>query len=130
MLQDASRYASHFLHPYQLPTAELHHDAMKPGSPTKLTHLLTFGIAVNLLHRGHPTGRQTGHRIYLSGGISIPECNYALLRSSVAGQAYQEHIAEAVVQLHRGHSQIIGINAQEIPLTEHGYEGNKAPWHN
>lgn len=80
MLQDASRYASHFLHPYQLPTAELHHDAMKPGSPTKLTHLLTFGIAVNLLHRGH--------------------------------------------------SQVIGINAQEIPLTEHGYEGNKAPWHN
>jgi hypothetical protein len=43
---------------------------------------------------------------------------------------HQEHIAEAVVQLHLGHSQVIGINAQEIPLTEHGYEGNKAPWHN
>lgn len=129
MLQDASRYSSHFLHPYQLPIAELHHDAMKPGSPTKLTHLLTFGIAVNLLHRGHPTGRQTGHRIYLREEFQFQ--NVTMLYFGVALQVrHQEHIAEAVVQLHLGHSQVIGINAQEIPLTEHGYEGNKAPWHN
>ena len=57
--------------------------------------------------------------------------NVTMLYFGVALQVrHQEHIAEAVVQLHLGHSQVIGINAQEIPLTEHGYEGNKAPWHN
>lgn len=129
MLQGAFRYASHFLHPYQLPTAELHHDAMKPGSPTKLTHLLTFGIAVNLLHRGIPLGGRLGIEFIFREEFQFQ--NVTMLYFGVALQVrHQEHIAEAVVQLHLGHSQVIGINAQEIPLTEHGYEGNKAPWHN
>ena len=101
----------YLFHPFQFPSAELHHNAMQAGSPAKLPHLLPFGITVDLLHGCIPLFRRLCLEPVFREIFQFQ--NVAVLHFRISLQVrHEEHVAETVVQLHFGHGQVIGIDTQ------------------
>ena len=106
----------YFFHPCQLPTAELHYDAVQPGVLYHLPDAGGFGVEAELPYGVLPLVFGVGFVVL--GGEVFQLQNVAVLHFGIPHEVgHQEEVAEAVVHFHLGCGEVVGVDA-EVGLQE------------